>query len=81
MSSTESELTARWGGPGVLRHAKLGVHRKIMVSTFNLFVSFRAQLHVHLTPSDLGHHFSEHLVQLCFERAGHADAVRLTQLT
>ena len=49
-----------------------------MVSTCNLFASFRAQLLVHLTPSDLGHHFSEHLVQLCFERAGHADAVRLT---
>ena len=40
----------------------------------------RAQLLAHLTPSDLGHHFSEHLVQLCFARAGHADAERLTHL-
>ena len=30
---------------------------------------------MHLTPSDLGHRFSEHLVQLCYEKAGHKDAV------
>ena len=33
-----------------------------------------------LTPSDLGHRFVEHLVQQCFEKAGHADAEKLKNL-
>ena len=33
-----------------------------------------------LTPSDLGHRFSEHLVQQCYEKAGHKDAEKLMNL-
>ena len=59
---------------------KLAGTGKSWFPLFNLFASFRAQLQEHLTPSDLGHHFIEHLVQLCFARAGHADAERLTHI-
>ena len=59
---------------------KLAGTGKSWFPLFNLFASFRAQLLEHLTPSDLGHHFIEHLVQLCFARAGHADAERLTHI-
>ena len=45
-----------------------------------LFASTREQLRARLTPSDLGHRFSEHLVQQCYEKAGHADAEKLKNL-
>ena len=51
-----------------------------MVSAVNIFRVHIAQLQEHLTPSDLGHHFVEDLVQLCFTRAGHTDAEKLTHL-
>ena len=41
------------------------------------FASTREHLRAHLTPSDFGHRFSEHLVQQCYEKAGHTDAEKL----
>ena len=51
-----------------------------MCSAVNVFRVHIAQLKEQLTPSVLGHQFVEDLLLLCFTRAGHSDAVKLTHL-
>ena len=51
-----------------------------MVFAIDLFASFVEQFKLDLTPPDLGHRCVEHLVRLCYEKAGHGDAEKLTHL-